>query len=651
MSANSPKRPNQVLRLSEERYRVLFELSPAAVYTCDASGVIQEFNRCAAELWGREPALGDSEERFCGSFKMFDPDGHFLRHEQCPMAQVISGKISEIRDAEMRIGRPDGSRITVVVNIRPLKNELGEVAGAVNCFYDITERKHIEEALRESEIRYRRLFESAKDGILILDISTLRITDANPFMTKLLDYSHDEFLGKELWEIGFFRDKGASQAVYRDLQQHGYVRYEHLPLETRDGKTAEVEFVSNVYQVGQQFVAQCNIRDISERGRIERVLQQQASALADLHRRKDEFLAMLSHELRSPLAPIANAVHMLRLQTHEEPLQQQARSIIERQLAQLTRLVDDLMEVSRITTGKVQLRLDRVAMNEIVERAVDTVRPLIDQHGHDLTVSLSPQPVWLHADAARLEQVIVNLLTNAAKYTDRGGHLWLGAEQEGDECVLRVRDTGVGIAPELLPGIFDLFTQGERSLARSHGGLGIGLALVQRLVEMHQGRVEVLSVLGHGSEFIVHLPMMPSPAQQPPVRVGTAQQTTRSLRVLAVDDNIDTIESLAMLVKLQGHDVRTSRDGSTTLQAALEYRPEVILLDIGLPGLNGYQVARQLRRQAPLQGVVLIALTGYGQEADRQRSREAGFDHHLVKPVDFSKLQTIFEIVSESASS
>jgi PAS domain S-box-containing protein len=398
----------------------LFELSPAAVYYCDASGVIQEFNRYAAELWGREPALGDTDERFCGSSMLFRPDGSVLPHEQCPMAQVVSGKISEIRDAEVLIGRPDGSRVTVVVNIRPLRNKRGEIAGAVNCFYDITERKHMEEALRESEIRYRRLFESAKDGILILDISTLKITDANPFMTKLLGYSHDEFLGKELWEIGFFRDKGASQAVYRELQHRGYVRYEHLPLETKNGKTAEVEFVSNVYQVGQQSVAQCNIRDISERSRIERKLHQQSEALADLHRRKDEFLAMLSHELRSPLAPITNAVHMLRLQPHEDPLQQQARSIIERQLVQLTRLVDDLMEVSRITTGKVQLRHDRVAASDILGHAVESVRPLIDQNGHELTLSLPTQPIWLHADATRLEQVIVNLLTNAAKYTDPG---------------------------------------------------------------------------------------------------------------------------------------------------------------------------------------------------------------------------------------
>jgi PAS domain S-box-containing protein len=514
---------------------------------------------------------------------------------------------------------------------------------------DITERKQAEVAVKTSEARYRRLFETAKDGILILDASTLKIIDANRFMTELLGYSHDEFLGKELWEIGFFGDKLKSQAVYRELQERGYVRYEHLPLETKNGEGAEVEFISNVYQVDHCAVAQCNIRDISERSRMQRKLQEQTEALADLHRRKDEFLAMLSHELRNPLAPISNAAHLLRLRKDEDPLQREARSIIERQVTQLTRLVDDLMEVSRITTGKVQLRHDQVVMSGIVERAVEATRPLMDQRRHEFTVSLPPQSIWLYADAARLEQVVVNLLTNAAKYTDEGGRIGLTVEQEGDECVLRLRDTGVGIAPEFLPRIFDLFTQAERSLDRSRGGLGIGLALVQRLVEMHGGRVDVRSALGQGSEFVVRLPVVLSPAPQPPsTSTETAKPAPRPLRVLVVDDNVDAAESSAILLKASGHDVRTAHDGPATLQAAVDYRPNVVLLDIGLPGLNGYEVAKRIRRQAVLHSIVLVATTGYGQESDRQRSLEAGFDHHLVKPVDFDKLQQILAAVSKN---
>jgi PAS domain S-box-containing protein len=516
---------------------------------------------------------------------------------------------------------------------------------------DITERKQAEVAVQTSEVRYRRLFQTAKDGILILDANTLKIIDANPFMTELLGYSQDEFLGKELWEIGLFGDERASQAAYQELQEKGYIRYDHLPLKTKNGERAEVEFVSNIYQVDHRPVAQCNIRDISERRLLEKQITEQAGALSDLHRRKDEFLAMLSHELRNPLAPISNAVHLLRLQKGENPIQQQAREIIERQLGQLSRLVDDLLEISRITTGRVQLRQERVAMSGIVERAVESVRPLIDQHRHELTVSLSPQPLWLYADATRLEQVVVNLLNNAAKYTDEGGHIWLTVQQEDDACVLRVRDTGIGIAPELLPRIFDLFTQAARSLARSQGGLGIGLCLVHRLVEMHRGTVMAYSALGQGSEFVVRLPMMVSLAAQPPLpSQETAEPTGPSLRVLVVEDNVDAAQSLAMLLKVSGHQVRTAHTGPTGLEAALDYRPNVVLLDIGLPGMDGYEVAERIRQQPVLQNVMLVAMTGYGQDADRQRSQEVGFNAHLVKPVDFGMVLQILATVSEKAT-
>jgi PAS domain S-box-containing protein len=516
---------------------------------------------------------------------------------------------------------------------------------------DITERRLAEAAVKTSELNYRRLFQSAKDGILVLDAITLEIIDANPFMTTLVGYSREELLGKELWEIGFFGDKSSSQAVYQELQECGYVRYDHLPLETKNGKRAEVEFISNVYLVGQRVVAQCNIRDISERSGMQRKLHEQAADLADQHLRKDEFLAMLSHELRNPLAPIANAVHLLRLHESDDPIQQRARIIIERQVVQLTRLVDDLMEVSRITTGKVLLRNEIVAANAIVEHAVETTRSMMDQRGHALVVSLSPNPIWLHADSARLEQVVVNLLTNAAKYTEEGGRIWLTVEQEQEECVIRLRDTGVGIAPELLPRIFDLFAQAERSLARSRGGLGIGLALVQRLVEMHGGQVEVFSTPGQGSEFVVRLPLVHYSAPKPGlVPAETVEILTRVLRVLVVDDNADTADSLALIVELSGHAVCTVRDGLAAVRAADEYRPDVVLLDIGLPGLNGYEVATWIRQQERLKGIVLVAITGYGQGSDRELALKAGFDHHLVKPVDFAKIQTILETAAKGCA-
>ncbi len=544
---------------------------------------------------------------------------------------------------------------TMLLNARRFPPESNEPELVLLAIEDVTDRRRAEAAMEHSEVRYRRLFQTAKDGILILDALTGKVIDANPFMTTLLGFSHDEFLGKELWEIGLFRHIEESQAAYRELQKTGYVRYENLPLESSTGQKVEVEFVSNVYAENHQQVVQCNIRDITERRRLQRLTQEQAAALADLDRRKDEFLAMLSHELRNPLAPILNAALLLRLHSNrnrlrgiENPILQQSASIIERQVGQLTQIVDELLEVSRITTGRIQLHQEPIAVGVVVEHAVSTVRSLFDLRKHELTVSLPAQTIWLNADAARLEQVMVNLLTNAAKYTDRGGHVWLTLEQEGAEAVLHVRDTGVGIAPEILPRIFDLFTQAERSLDRSQGGLGIGLALVQRLVEMHGGTVAASSVLGQGSEFVVRLPVVSAPQPQPSSpSPESAQSTGPSLRVLVVDDNVDTVTTLALLVNESGHDVRTAYDGSAVLEAALDYRPNVVLLDIGLPGLNGFEVAKQLRQQPALQNAVLVAMTGYGGASDLQRSFEAGFDHHLVKPGDFGKVLQILATVSE----
>ena len=362
-------------------------------------------------------------------------------------------------------------------------------------------------SVRASEDRYRRLFETAQDAILILNGNSGRITDANPYISRLLGYSHDDFVGKELWEIGLFRDIEASRLAYVELKRAGYIRYDHLPLHTKDGRKVHVEFVSNVYEVDGESVIQCNIRDITERSRLELQTQEQAVVLADISRRKDEFLAMLSHELRNPLSSILNAVYLLRLKKDEDLVQQQAKNIIERQVGHLARLVDDLLEISRITIGSIQLRQERVDLRGIVDRAVETVRSLVDRRKHELTVTLPSEPVWLTADPTRLEQVVGNLLSNATKYTAEGGSIRLTLEQEGD-AVLRVQDTGIGIAPDLLPCIFDLFTQADRSSDRSEGGLGIGLTLVEKLVGMHGGTVKAFSAgLGQGSEFTVRLPL------------------------------------------------------------------------------------------------------------------------------------------------
>ncbi len=531
-------------------------------------------------------------------------------------------------------------------------DEIGVTRELTARIWTRLERLRAEAELRESEQRYRTLFDSIDEGFCIIE--QVRGDDGAP-----VDFRYVE--ANPAFEV----QSGLSDVVGKTIRQvvpgiteDWFVTYESvlrtgIPIRfERDFEPAERVLELYVFRLEPVTLGRVAIifKDITARNRLQRKTREQAEVLADLDRRKDEFLAMLSHELRNPLAPITNALHLLRLQKHEDPIQQQARGVIERQVGQLKHLIDDLLEVSRISTGRVRLRQERIGIGGVVERAVESTQALIALHRHELTVSLPAQPVWLHADAARLEQVVVNLLTNAAKYTEDGGRIALSVRQHGAAAVLRVRDNGVGISAELLPHIFDLFTQGDRSLDRSQGGLGIGLCLVQRLVELHGGTVSAESVLGQGSEFIVTLPAIAAAmAPSPTLPSAASPPAYKGCRVLIVDDNLDAAESLAALLELSGHDVRTAFDGPAGLQAALDHTPDVMLLDIGLPGLTGIEVAERIRRQSTLERIVLVAMTGYGQESDRQRSRDAGFDHHLTKPADFAELEKILAAVGETS--
>jgi signal transduction histidine kinase len=353
-------------------------------------------------------------------------------------------------------------------------------------------------------------------------------------------------------------------------------------------------------------------------------------------RQKNEFLSMLAHELRNPLAPIHNAVKLLRAKAPAEADLQWAQEVIDRQVTQLVRLVDDLLDVSRITRGKIRLQMEPVSVQASVSQAVETSRPLIDARRHQFSLSMPAQTIWVRGDAVRLAQVLTNLLNNAAKYTDEGGHITLSVVRDHGEVVLRVRDTGIGIPTSMMNSIFELFTQVDRSLDRSQGGLGIGLTLVKRLVEMHDGQVSVYSAgPEQGSEFSVRLPVLTVDPEVPPAESPPAfEHSPVKLRVLVADDNHDAAESLAMLLRLSGHTTHTAYDGQAALQAAATHRPEVIFLDIGMPKLNGYEVAQRIRQQPWGRDIVLVAVTGWGQEEDRRRTEEAGFNHHLVKPVE-----------------
>ena len=392
--------------------------------------------------------------------------------------------------------------------------------------------------------------------------------------------------------------------------------------------------------------------EVELREAAQRQLRERAEQLSDAHQRKDEFLAMLGHELRNPLGAVSNALQVLRAGSATAPGSgTRMLDVIQRQVRHLTRLVEDLLEVSRITRGEISLREEALDLRAVVVRAVETAQPWIDDRRHQLVLERPPQPLTLRGDPMRLEQVFANLLHNAAKYTEPGGHIAVTVDVDGTTAIVGVRDDGIGMAPELLPRVFELFTQGDRSLDRSRGGLGIGLTLVQRIVQLHGGTIEARSDgLGRGSELVVRLPLLAAvaPAAVPSPPAEAEKTGGDRLRLLIVEDQADAAEGLAELMRMQGYAVEIALDGAAALAAAADRVPDVVLLDLGLPGLDGYEVARRLRELPGLRGSLLIALSGYGREEDRWRSREAGIDHHLVKPLDFAELD---RLLSEAGAS
>ena len=649
------KRAEEALRESEERFRSYFELGLIGMaITSPTKGMLEVNDEiCKILGYGREEILKMTWT------EMTHPDD--LARDVANFDRVIGGEVDGYR-LDKRFIRKDGRIIETTISVKALRDADGAVEYFVSLLEDVTERKRAEEALRESEAKYHMLFDSMDEGYSIIQMLydadgkpvDWRILEVNPAFEKHIGVAGAK--GKTVRELGL-----AVEPRWMEIYGHVAETGESLRFEEHS-EALRRTFDVYAFRIGAPDERKVAVlfTNITERKRAEEALreserrtQEHASELADLHRRKDEFLAMLSHELRNPLSPILNAAHILRLQKDENPLQQQARGVIERQVNQLSRLVNDLLEVSRVITGTIRLRPERLDVRGVVEQAVESARPLVDQRGHRLFVSLPSEAVWLEGDVARLEQVVVNLLNNAAKYTNEGGNIWVNLRPEGDEVALRVRDTGVGIAPELLPRVFDLFTQADRTPDRSQGGLGIGLSLTQRLVELHRGRIEAHSAgPGQGSEFIVRLPVLrASEMGTDTTSAGTAKRAARDWRVLVVDDNVDAANMIAMMLQLFGHRTETVYSAQSALDMAVEYRPDFVVLDIGLPGMDGYEVARRLRQTPELKDIRLIAATGYGQDADRQRSEEAGFDYHLVKPIDPEKLQTVLEMLGRQPHS
>lgn len=643
-SLNLLEKQVDAVRESEERFHTLADHMSQLAWMADAQGWIYWYN----QRWFDYTGTTLEEMQGWGWKQVHHPD-HVERVVERIQHSWDTGEPWE--DTFPLCGR-DGEYRWFLSRALPIRDASGSIVRWFGTNTDITDFRAAQQALRDSEVRYRRLFQSAQDGILILDAQTGRIIDANAFMSALLGLEPGELVGKELHEIGLPHDTGANKRAFRELQENGYIRYDHLPLQNRRGETVPVEFVSNVYYENQRPLARCNVRDISQRSRLEQQIARQVEALTDESRRKDEFLAMLSHELRNPLAPIRAAMQLLKLEERgsENLSRRQVREIIERQLANLTKLISDLLEVSRVVNGRIRLHQQAVDLNQVVRHALETAQPLIEQRRHELLVNVGSDPVWVSADATRLEEIFVNLLDNAAKYTNPGGRIEVCCEHAGEQnhAQVRVRDNGVGIDEKLLPQIFDLFTQADRSLDRAAGGLGIGLSLAQRLVALHSGSIEAHSPppgQSRGSEFVVRLPRILAP-EQPTLQMPAPERPEPAgVRVLLVDDNHDLVMVLGRTLRYLGYSVQNAYTGPDGLAAAVQWRPDIVIMDIGLPGLDGYEVARRLRSDLTLcsgaEKMRLIALTGYGRHTDIALAREAGFDAHLTKPYELDDLEKL----------
>ena len=488
------------------------------------------------------------------------------------------------------------------------------------------------------------IVDSSEDAIISMTLDDV-ITSWNAAAERLFGWSAEEAIGKPVVGLLIPDDRKDEEAVILDRIRRGD-RVDHFETvrRTKDGRLLDISLtISPIRGVNGEIVGASKIaRDITDQKRIARELKE-----ADQH--KNEFLALLAHELRNPLGPIRHAAKILRARTPRPDELEWATSIIDRQTEHMTRLVDDLLDVARMSRGTIALRRERVDIATVLEAAVEASSTLILKSGHQLRVTPPPEPLYVEGDPTRLVQVVTNLLDNAAKYTEPGGRIWLSADREGDAAIIRVRDSGIGISAEMLPHIFEMFNHAGMSVERAQGGLGVGLSLVDRLIKLHDGTVSATSPgPGAGSEFTICLPLADK-SRKPVAESPAAEVTTRSrCRVLIVDDNVDSVDSLGMLLGMMGHDVTTANDGQGALHVAATFHPDVAILDIGLPTMNGYELAQRLRQEPWGKDLVLVALTGWGQEEHRRRSAQSGFNHHLTKPVELDALQEILNVAATS---
>jgi PAS domain S-box-containing protein len=666
------------LRDSEERLRLALEAGHMGVWDWNL--------RTNAITWSDnlEPIHGYAPGTFGGTLEAFQNLIHPADRELVNQAVARALQEQSAYDIEFRNLWPDGS-VHWMAGKGKTFLEQGQPVRMVGIGMDITDRKRTEQDIRflaDASATLAGLvdYESTLQKVARLAVPTfadwcavdmlddkgalrrVAVAHVDPSRVELAHELHRRFppdptAPQGVWNIvrtgkaeivAEIRDELLTSSVkdpelLKIMRELGLRSYMGVPLRIRGKVLGVITFIAA--ESGRRYGPRdlSVAEDLANRAAVAIENARLYQEVREADRRKDEFLATLAHELRNPLAPIRNALHVLKMSGITEGMLGQARDMAERQVHHLTRLVDDLLDVSRIMRGKIELRRERVDLGTIVTRAIETARPVIDAEGHELTVTLPPDPLWLEADLVRLSQVVANLLTNAARYTESKGHIWVTAGTEGQEAVIRVRDTGIGIAPEMLPRIFDMFTQAGSIGSRSQSGLGIGLTLVRSLVELHGGRVEAHSQgLGQGAEFIVRLPLASVNRHVETTTQGaTSTVPPQTRRILVVDDNVDAADSLAMLLRLEGHEVQVAHDGPTALRLAEAQPPEIAFLDIGMPVMSGHDLARRFRENAALGHILLVAMTGWGQDQDRRRTKEAGFDHHLVKPVELEALHRV----------
>jgi len=642
------KRSDEIVA-AESLARSVLDQAAEAIIVCDEQGRVIRASRAASDLCGRNPLLRTFDEVFTLDFSAAQGAGagpHNVRPGRLA-AEVLNGKVLWAAPANLR--RPDGSQADVLVSATALRGAEDKTIGCVVNLVEITDLSRAQQALAESEARFRSVLDESRDVIYRLNVQTGRYEYISPAAEAVVGFSVDELMamdGEASLATIHPDDAPAMQAAGARLLADGKADLEYR----QRAKNGEYRWISNHMSLvkdslGRPLYRNGNIRDITERKQAEDKLRASNLELAEADRRKNDFMAVLSHELRNPLAPIRNSTYILERAVPGGEQSRRAVAVIERQAGQLARLVDDLLDVTRITRNKIQLQRETIELNDLAQHTIEDQRSLFDRAEVRLEFNPAPAPVFVDVDRNRVAQIIGNLLQNAAKFTGRGGatRITITTEAAEKRAVIQIADTGVGMAPEMLSRLFQPFSQADSTLDRSKGGLGLGLALAKGLAKLHGGDVTANSAgLGQGAEFVVRLPLaMEKPATPQP----GASATKSHRRVLVIEDNLDAADSLRDVLAFGEHEIEVAYNGPDGIAKARKFRPEVVLCDIGLPGMDGYEVARTFRADATLKGAFLVALTGYALPEDLERAQAAGFARHIAKPPSLEKLEEIIDEV------